>query len=100
ARPPLATLFPYTTLFRSERGEAVDVDAPHRCRLGGRPELAELAASLPGDVDRQVRHRAPEVDERGAAVREALVVDVDRAVHGDEIGRASCRGRRSFGRSE
>ena len=72
-----------------ERREAVDVDAPHRRGLRGRPELSGLAASLARDVDGQVRHRAPEVHERGAAVGEALVVGIDRAVHADVVRRAA-----------
>src|SRR5256885_6700223 len=44
-RPPRSTLFPYTTLFRSQGGEHVRADNPMG-RNGRMPELANLAVFL------------------------------------------------------
>src|SRR3712207_8139036 len=44
-RPPRSTLFPYTTLFRSDRLELAQL----RRRLLGRAENAEAVADLVGD---------------------------------------------------
>ena len=70
-----------------QRQAAVDLHPAHRRGLRDRPELvAGLAAGLAHHVDGQVRHRAPEVHQRGAVgrgarrCREALVQHVDRAV--------------------
>src|SRR5256885_15299781 len=45
-RPPRSTLFPYTTLFRSE--DVVELVVPLRLRRGGRPRL--LRVEEDGDV--------------------------------------------------
>src|SRR3712207_7067224 len=62
-RPPRSTLFPYTTLFRSQVGEAVGARA-----VGRRGGLAAVAVAV-------VVH----VMEDGA-MRDALLAGVDRAV--------------------
>ncbi len=72
-----------------QRHLAVHLDAPHRRGLRDRPELAELTAALPRDVDRQVRQGAPEVVQRDAEATVALVVDVDRAVHDHVVRRGA-----------
>src|SRR2546427_3276536 len=45
-RPPRSTLFPYTTLFRSGREDALSDLLQHARTLAGRGELAEAAATL------------------------------------------------------
>src|SRR3712207_7741536 len=50
-RPPRSTLFPYTTLFRSDRGRA-------RVRAGGRGAGPRRGAGDPGRVVRAVVGRA------------------------------------------
>src|SRR3712207_6900933 len=72
-RPPRSTLFPYTTLFRSEAGQAApDQDADHRHaehrqqlaeedrveRHGGREHLDDLVRFLLDQVGEQ--HRSEE----------------------------------------
>src|SRR5260221_10924923 len=64
-RPPRSTLFPYTTLFRSAAGQAVDVrpnrrhaDARIAGKSGFRPGL-HRAVRPPGDRD-DARHRRSE----------------------------------------
>ncbi len=71
-----------------QRGVPVDLHPAHRRGLGHGPELrGGPAARAAGDIDGQVRQRAPEVDQREAVVdREAAVVDVDRAVDHDIAG--------------
>src|SRR3712207_7565537 len=55
-RPPRSTLFPYTTLFRSEAA------TPHRGGVGGTPSVAAA-----GRTDRRCRHRNPRRAARGGA---------------------------------
>src|SRR3712207_7011699 len=75
-RPPRSTLFPYTTLFRSELGR------PHRAP--GRGLLLEHR-DLPARVSEEVR--AHEAVRAGA--------DHDRVGHQDARPRAACRDLRS-----
>src|SRR2546425_12805569 len=77
-RPPRSTLFPYTTLFRSElRGH------PARAveTVGRGPRLARLLAVEPHDPVRELvlprRERARELDQEGRA--RATVVRPDEA---------------------
>src|SRR5438034_11050508 len=101
-RPPKSTLFPYTTLFRSPDGEAVDDRGrldPEVCLVlsGRRPSrVVEQTIEQPGGERRGPRQRlmqpAPEerTDQRRQdEVRERAVVTVARV----QIGRASCRER-------
>src|SRR5688572_32101817 len=48
-RPPRSTLFPYTTLFRSEAGAVEDVGV----HVAGGSEVEALAAVVEGDADRK-----------------------------------------------
>src|SRR3712207_9468780 len=77
-RPPRSTLFPYTTLFRSELGEvvlAVDlppvghVHAGHAHAAAGRPQQARLGGLVVGLVG-EAGHDVVETDlaENGNAV--------------------------------
>src|SRR3712207_8585904 len=51
-RPPRSTLFPYTTLFRSQAGRAADV---HRAsRLLGRAQVLQVQG-VPGAVEERVQ---------------------------------------------
>src|SRR3712207_7190328 len=69
-RPPRSTLFPYTTLFRSDEGLAVagrPVEEQRPPRVDGRPQhvdhrLAEdeAAESLPQPLARHLRARSEE----------------------------------------
>src|SRR3712207_7197228 len=63
-RPPRSTLFPYTTLFRSERdreGRSADDQQPsERRRLGAQRVAGELQLD---DVDAQVHEDPHAVDE-------------------------------------
>src|SRR5690242_20756740 len=63
-RPPRSTLFPYTTLFRSEAGGADDARERDRIvRCDGAPhggELRGVGAGRPGDQGRDRRRVAPE----------------------------------------
>src|SRR5690349_25038384 len=55
-RPPRSTLFPYTTLFRSQRGQVVDDRrVPVQLGDGGRPEqpFADPQRPLPAGGDRK-----------------------------------------------
>src|SRR3712207_7375755 len=59
-RPPRSTLFPYTTLFRSERFGVVDLGSRNGTSLNGRPvlsasELQDGDRVTVGDVDLQFR---------------------------------------------
>src|SRR3712207_7670427 len=50
-RPPRSTLFPYTTLFRSERGlvpRALSADTRAARRVGGRPDPRHPRRAGPG----------------------------------------------------
>src|SRR5256885_11229510 len=74
-RPPRSTLFPYTTLFRSEhRGDApVDLDLALRRRHGPGNQLEQRA--LAGAVSAHDAERLAAVDvERNAAQRPELAV--------------------------
>src|SRR2546425_8937392 len=80
-RPPRSTLFPYTTLFRSEEGEAMGlpVDAV---------DARERLDATPPDVCPPRRRRLE--DEAGGVVRRDLRrhLAVDRGHHLEQIGRA------------
>src|SRR5258707_5616183 len=52
-RPPRSTLFPYTTLFRSDRGAAVGQHVPHLV-------ASELGVRGQGDREPQVHSRSEE----------------------------------------
>src|SRR3712207_7285857 len=64
-RPPRSTLFPYTTLFRSERRAEAVVDVHHRHpgraavehpEQGGQPAERRAVADAGGDGDRSEEH--------------------------------------------
>src|SRR3989449_8815254 len=63
-RPPRSTLFPYTTLFRSERLDAVPRDAPR--------DVGRAARRLPSRGARRRRAPAQQPDLREPAVRVAI----------------------------
>src|SRR2546423_11112907 len=91
-RPPRSTLFPYTTLFRSNRDLVL---AEPELRVAGedaapdpvRVELHVLEDELPGEVDRAFLEVLPEREvaehlEEGQVVAvQADLVDVRRAKH-------------------
>src|SRR5258708_8731726 len=52
-RPPRSTLFPYTTLFRSMRGQSHDVEGQHRVRGPGLEVDDEEVAAVEGGGDRK-----------------------------------------------
>src|SRR3712207_7624845 len=52
-RPPRSTLFPYTTLFRSQLGQAPAALRPQGLRRGARPRDGLRRGGLPGPRDRQ-----------------------------------------------
>src|SRR3712207_7123118 len=56
-RPPRSTLFPYTTLFRSEQVALA-------ARATGRPELLELVELLDALGDERHLQRRAEIDDR------------------------------------
>src|SRR3712207_8780513 len=66
-RPPRSTLFPYTTLFRSEDRPLVDEVTQHRAeaRAGGReldrPRVDELRGRVRNVVVQLVQHRSAAV---------------------------------------
>src|SRR5690349_23390564 len=59
-RPPRATLFPYTTLFRSDRGSSRGVGADQ-----GRTDRTQRPAHQSGDADDLDRDRQGRRDEAG-----------------------------------
>src|SRR5437764_11408324 len=61
-RPPISTLFPYTTLFRSHQGQ------PRRWQEHLPAVLAELAASLAGEDPDQIGGDAGKAAERDQPV--------------------------------
>src|SRR3712207_7069611 len=71
-RPPRSTLFPYTTLFRSEVREAVLGQ-----RRGGAPAVEDAAAAQPGVVGEGAQ------DPLG---REVQAGDLSPAVHDHDAG--------------
>src|SRR3712207_9033025 len=93
-RPPRSTLFPYTTLFRSEETRLARFAETIIVKDAGSPErlLAETSlflhrpeSSLP-DEDRR---RLESMHQADAVLQGRTVMIVD----DDEIGRASCRER-------
>src|SRR3712207_9225570 len=95
-RPPRSTLFPYTTLFRSEGG--IHPVNPNYDELVGRRCYPTLA-DVPGPVDLVLvlvaADRVEDAIRQAAAVgaRAAVVYASGFAEVGPEIGRASCRER-------
>src|SRR3712207_8420557 len=70
-RPPISTLFPYTTLFRSERrGTAVDEDA-----VPAPPVLVEQQDRLAGRAGASAQARRLDLHERDEPVHLRLVGD-------------------------
>src|SRR3712207_8504471 len=64
-RPPRSTLFPYTTLFRSDRG----VDVQHRPRRGPGGEPDDVAVQpYPADLGQRHPRRLDEMADRGVGV--------------------------------
>src|SRR3712207_9020233 len=68
-RPPRSTLFPYTTLFRSDALSVQEVDEVLGADVAGRPRRERAAA---GSADRRVDDGRAALD-RGDRVREASV---------------------------
>src|SRR2546430_9089635 len=64
-RPPRSTLFPYTTLFRSEDVGALDRDRDGQLLVDAPEEVvgAEADSLAAEDVHRVVDHRAPALGE-------------------------------------
>src|SRR5438445_10477981 len=77
-RPPRSTLFPYTTLFRSERA-VVDIDDLHSALF---EELGALDQLLDGVAARRV-----ELDRDDELPRLELALERRRGAPGDEPGR-------------
>src|SRR3712207_7629534 len=74
-RPPRSTLFPYTTLFRSD-GRAAHVRLPGRDRLQDRLDAARMDLArkdLEGDL-----HRLPDLDVARIDLRDLGAEDRDR----------------------
>src|SRR3712207_9242769 len=106
-RPPRSTLFPYTTLFRSEEaGLGVDPDrradlargAGERAgqqRVGG--QAGEVAGAVVPGRGAPVDLLAPRLGEGGDAWRGQVEVEQvgqgEEERHARQIGRASCRER-------
>src|SRR3712207_8731460 len=63
-RPPISTLFPYTTLFRSRRDEVVDHVRGEHLRRGGEQLFLDLADRVPADHRAEVAQRAQQPDQR------------------------------------
>src|SRR3712207_8013003 len=63
-RPPRSTLFPYTTLFRSETGDllGVHIIGPHATELIAEAALGRLLQSTPEEIALSV-HPHPTVSE-------------------------------------
>src|SRR5690349_22748120 len=88
-RPPISTLFPYTTLFRSHLAQLAELDGLGRARLGARGNQVVLQAvvaerALLGEPGVLV-----ESDDRVGAGRDAVaaaVADVGLDVHRVELG--------------
>src|SRR3712207_9185761 len=94
-RPPRSTLFPYTTLFRSDRVDDVVPDVAHR-----RETEADVGADggeVPGRlVDVRREHLDAHPPALGQVDRPTVLVVADagqQSGHVLEIGRASCRER-------
>src|SRR3546814_13190688 len=106
-RPPRSTrtdtLFPYTTLFRSERRhDHVDAAAVLEPRVGERRRLVDAAADLVADALRALEQMlfVAKLDRRDDQLALALDIGLIGAVDHDvrnigvrQIGRASCRER-------
>src|SRR5690349_23043793 len=74
-RPPISTLFPYTTLFRSHLAQLAELDGLGRARLGARGNQVVLQAvvaerALLGEPGVLV-----ESDDRVGAGRDAVAAD-------------------------
>src|SRR3712207_9156298 len=102
-RPPRSTLFPYTTLFRSEAGdvvaadarllEATDLEVDESSLTGESLAVGKSVAATPGAelADRTcMLHDGTTVV---AGTGRAVVVAVGDATQAGQIGRASCRER-------
>src|SRR3712207_8354441 len=87
-RPPRSPLFPYTTLFRSQRVEAVAVEAAGAPLEPGRVD--EVRCADLGDVHAETGLLAHEQASRSRVV-EVDVREEEGAQIGDEIGRAHVR---------
>src|SRR3712207_7032361 len=67
-RPPRSTLFPYTTLFRSEqRVQPVEVLDPRLDRVRGREVAVDLHREVRGDVELLLLGDRGELEELGDA---------------------------------
>src|SRR2546425_9436885 len=81
-RPPRSTLFPYTTLFRSQRAKAV-VELGH-IGLDRQPDQAGVIGGRrglgPSRFERKA-HAAPDVELVGQIERDQPVVDRDALLH-------------------
>src|SRR3712207_9329967 len=99
-RPPRSTLFPYTTLFRSEL-QAI-LDSPQRQRQIIRDELAEIVDKYGDDRRTQFVANDGDVSMEDLIAEEEVVVTITRTgyakrtksdLYRSQIGRASCRER-------
>src|SRR5256886_5535227 len=87
-RPPRSTLFPYTTLFRSEQGRVgTSLELIHqvsrRCEAAGIefvfPKAFQDYPDMGDDVDLLLLERSTEVDRR-------IIVELDAAALGRDLG--------------
>src|SRR2546426_12685065 len=81
-RPPRSTLFPYTTLFRSDVGDGgIAADGGERAGVAVAERLRELAVQLAGDVG---GGRLGHLERHGGHHRQRLAVRL-------EVGRVADR---------
>src|SRR3989442_7217477 len=71
-RPPRSTLFPYTTLFRSQAVEYAE-DASERAQLGGPSLLGAPSESLPGGFRREIARRPWQPDRKSTRLNSSHV---------------------------
>src|SRR3712207_9446077 len=95
-RPPRSTLFPYTTLFRSEARRILD-----EARKQGEAQRERTKQEAREEGERIIQRAREEIGrERDAALREVrrevadmVIVASERVIGREQIGRASCRER-------
>src|SRR3712207_9465503 len=108
-RPPRSTLFPYTTLFRSDRLPNLKVITsgpvpPNAAELLGSDEMRKLLYVLSENFTHIVIDSPPAISFTDASILSTMVDGVMLVVHGGrssravvrrakQIGRASCRER-------
>src|SRR3712207_9532329 len=100
-RPPRSTLFPYTTLFRSERALAIHAYADDTGSIGTCGINAGLvayvlegddAATIAGTTANNTCYEVAAL-ERARRVDDEVLEHCTTVHHAEQIGRASCRER-------